>query len=190
MRRLTLLFIFIFSFLISVIGLSKASVSNAIYWSKYTDFCVISTQLETESSKEKIFLTLSYHQKFPFYLNESVTGGRDVIIDPRLRVVYSDEYLENVKKTNPFLIRRWNYYLDNSFFLISVPEEKKIGFPEIVIEDIDNINIYKLERTQSMTRDFKKRTFYRIAGSELVIVFYSGEEFNIALNKHLKRNPK
>lgn len=112
-----------------------------------------------------------------------------VEIDERLTTVYEKEYLENLQIQNPVLLQRWSFYLDNAFYIVDFPQEKgNPDYPMIEIADLDNINIFLLERNQKMERDFDKSTKYKIKGTNKVLVYYSGKEFNQKLNKFLGRN--
>ncbi|MCP3929290.1 MAG: hypothetical protein GY705_09345 [Bacteroidetes bacterium] len=109
-------------------------------------------------------------------------------IDNRLYEVYSENYLQRLQDENPFLIQRWNYYLDHAWYIIEYPNEKKdAGYPSIHISNLDDFNIILLEKENRLERDFKKRKIYKIETTNKVLVFYSGEEFNKKLNKHLGR---
>lgn len=111
--------------------------------------------------------------------------------DARLYDVFSAGYITQVQENNPFLIQRWNYYLNHAFEIVEVKnEEKKANLPVVKIKDTDNVNILLLEQKQGLTRDFKKRMYYRIAKSDKVLYYYSGEQFNKNLNKHLARKSK
>ena len=112
----------------------------------------------------------------------------DVIqADERLNEVYAEAYLERLKTANPFLIQRWNFYLDNAFFVAENPADKEATYPTIEVKDLENINILLIEKEQKIHHDFKARTYYQIAGTNKMLVYHSGEEFRDALNKHLGR---
>lgn len=114
-----------------------------------------------------------------------------VEIDERLFEVYEEDYLHKLQETQPTIIQRWNFYLDNAYYIVTYPEEKgRANFPEIVIEDLSDFNILKLERTFGMTRDFESETAYAIAGTDKVLAYYSGKKFVQKLNEHLGRSPR
>lgn len=105
--------------------------------------------------------------------------------DARLMEVYAQDYLTQLQTDNPFLIQRWNFYLDNAY---TVSENFKNGdYPFIQIDDLNNINILLLEKEQKLTHDFKAKTCYRIAGTNKVLIYRSGSEFAADLNAHLGR---
>ncbi len=109
-------------------------------------------------------------------------------IDSRLYQVYDSLYLTNVKAGNPFLIQRMNFYLDNSWYLTTLPAQKMApNMPAIQIKDLDNINIMALEKERQIVRDWDQIKVYRIENRERVLVLRSGQECAELLNEHLKR---
>ncbi|MFK7770822.1 MAG: hypothetical protein AB8F94_01740 [Saprospiraceae bacterium] len=118
-------------------------------------------------------------------------SSETVEIDDRLLEVYDKEYLEDLKIQNPVLLQRWSFYLDNAFYMVDFPKEKgNPDYPTIEVADLDNMNIFLLEKNQKMTRDFDKPTKYKIKGTNKILVYYSGKEFNQKLNNFLGRNYK
>lgn len=128
------------------------------------------------------FSLLSFSQK---------KSSEIVEVDERLTAVYGKEYLTNLQNQNPVLLQRWSFYLDNAFYIVDFPTDKGTpDYPTIEITDIDNMNIFLLEKNQKLTREFDKPTKYKIKGTNKVLVYYSGKEFNQKLNKYLGRNYK
>lgn len=114
--------------------------------------------------------------------------SKDVQIDERLYEVFEKEHLTNLQTKNPFLLKRWAYYLDHSFYISDYPRAKgNPEYPEVKINDLENINILLLEKKQSLNRDFDKQMVYKINGTNKVLVYLSGKEFNEKLNVHLGR---
>ncbi len=115
-------------------------------------------------------------------------SSETVEIDERLTEVYDIEYLTKLKTENPFLLQRWSFYLDNAYYIMDFPMEKgNPDYPTIEVADLSNINILLLEKSQKMTRDFDKLTKYKIKGTNKILVYYSGKEFNQKLNKFIGR---
>ncbi len=109
-------------------------------------------------------------------------------IDTRLYDVYDTYYLTSLQKDNPFLLKRWSFYLDNSYYITTYPSEKGTpNYPLVKIENLKDFNILLVEKNQKLTRNFDKQTVYQIKGTDQVLVYYSGKEFNQKLNKHLGR---
>ncbi len=112
-------------------------------------------------------------------------------VDERLYNVFSESYIEDVKSTNPVLLLRWNFYLDNAFYITTFPNEKGTpDYPVITIPDLNNINILALEKEQSLSRDWNKQSVYQIAGTNEVLVYYSGKKFSALFNKHRSKKSK
>lgn len=107
--------------------------------------------------------------------------------DARLLEVYEESYLTGLQKNNPFLLQRWNFYLNNAYMLGEVAPSKNATYPIVYVDDLTNINILLLEKEQKLAHDFKARTYYQIAGTNKLLIYRSGEEFRDALNKHLGR---
>ena len=108
--------------------------------------------------------------------------------DERLSEVFDQEYLTNLETQNPVLLQRWSFYLDNSYYIVDFPKTKgNPDYPTIEIADIDNFNIFLLEKKQPMPRDFEKSMKYKIKGTNQILVYYSGKEFNQKFNEFLGR---
>jgi len=131
-----------------------------------------------------IFLLLTFS-----VLSIAQNKTKEVItVDERLHEVYDQAYLTALQKNNPFLLERWSFYLDHAFYITEYPSQKgRPDYPTIEIDDLEDFNILLLEKNQSITRDFDKRTVYKIKDSNKILVYYSGKKFNQKLNKHLKR---
>ena len=108
-------------------------------------------------------------------------------IDSRLYEAFDSLYLENVKTGNPFLLHRWNFYLDHSWYSTVFPPEKmKADYPRVRIDDLSNINIFLLEGELKLRRDWNQPMVYKIENSEKFLIFRSGQEFTDLLKKYLK----
>lgn len=129
-----------------------------------------------------ILLTISI---LSFAQNKS---SETVEIDERLAAVYDIAYLTSLQTQNPFLLQRWSFYLDNAYYITDFPTEKgDPDYPIIEVADLNNINILLLEKSQKMTRDFDQLVKYKIKGTNQVLVYYSGKEFNQKLNEFIGR---
>ena len=110
-------------------------------------------------------------------------------IDDRLLAVYDANYLERLQTSNPFLLQRWNFYLENAWFIADLPEEKRTDQDQsIVISDLEQINILLLEKELGLKRDWDQYKMYPIEGTDKMLVYYPGKTFNEELNKHLGRS--
>ena len=118
----------------------------------------------------------------------SQTNTGPISIDDRLTEVFDLEYLNTLQDQSPTTIIRWNFYLDNSWYITELPEKKEVSdLPEVIISDLGKLNILLLEKEQGLTRDWTKRIKYKIKNTNKVLVYYSGKEFNRTLNQHLGR---
>lgn len=107
----------------------------------------------------------------------SAQNVNEIEPDSRLKEVFEDDYLANLTKTNPFLIERWNYYLDHSFYVTDFSNEKGVSYESITIPDFNNINIFLLEKQYNMERHHDLPSVYLIEGTQKALIYYSGEEF-------------
>lgn len=114
--------------------------------------------------------------------------AENISIDDRLYQVFDRNYLENLKTTNPFLIQRWNYYLDNAWSIKDLPEEKQSSVNQTVtIPNLETINILLLEKQFDLKPDWQKFNFYKIEGTNKMLVYLPGKDFVNRLNEHLGR---
>lgn len=111
-----------------------------------------------------------------------------ISIDDRLYDVYDQEYLENVKQNNPFLIQYWNYYLDHAWSIEPLPAEKQSSVQQTIeIPEVEKINILLLEKTLDIHPDRQTYKMYRIKDTGKMLVYLPGKVFVANLNKHLGR---
>jgi hypothetical protein len=108
-----------------------------------------------------------------------------VVPDVRLYEVYERDYVKGLVNENPFLIKRWNYYLDNSFIITDAVAEKEKDYPSVTILDLRNINILLIEKEQHLQRNWDVPTIYKIRGTDKILVYHAGKDFAEALKKHL-----
>jgi hypothetical protein len=125
----------------------------------------------------------------PFCLvAQAQPAAPSVKIDPRLYDVYEKDELESIQKDEPFFIKRWNFYLDNAFFISDSPLSKDgsdEGYPSVNIPDLANINILKLEKEQNLKHDFMTETIYKITGTKKYLAYYAGRHFVEKFKEHL-----
>jgi len=109
--------------------------------------------------------------------------------DPRLYEVFDSAYLSRLATENPTLLQRWNYYLDNAFVISDFPEKKgdMSRYPAVQIPDTAHLNILALEKRQHLARNWDAPVFYRIEGTDQVLMYFSGKEFNRKFRRWLSR---
>ena len=112
-------------------------------------------------------------------------------IDRRLYAAYDKAYVDDVAKNDAFLLKRWTFYLDHAFFIsessLSKNEELE-SYPSVKIDDLEHINILKLEQEQPLKRDYYAETIYKIEGTNKYLVYYSGRDFIQKLNDYLSKD--
>lgn len=112
-----------------------------------------------------------------------------VEIDARLFEVFDADYLARLRDEQPALLLRWNFYLDNAFTISDLPAEKGDAgaWPVVRVTDPARINILLLEKEQGLRRDWDKPVYYRIAGSQKVLMYWPGREFNRRFQQWLSK---
>jgi len=110
--------------------------------------------------------------------------------DARLYAVFDSAYLQNIRRDNPALLLRWNFYLDNAFIISDFPAEKGnvSQYPAVKISDLRDLNILLLEKEQPLARDWQKPVFYHIEGTNKVLMYFSGKDFNRKFREWLAWN--
>ncbi len=110
--------------------------------------------------------------------------------DSRLIDYLGKEKVNFIQKNNPELIRYYNFFLDNVYYLEKLPAEKftnsnikTIELPLINGEvDTQKLNVLKLE----IQRKFDSPTYFKLKGRNEVIVFLSEKDFMKKYNKYRK----
>ncbi len=131
--------------------------------------------------KKWLLLSFSFLSFFSIAQNAMET----VVPDERLYEVYESAYVDDLMKENPFLIKRWNFYLDHAFLIADEIPEKKNDYPIVTISDINQINILLLEKEQKLQRDWDKPMIYKIRDTDKILVYHAGKDFTKSLKKHL-----
>lgn len=106
--------------------------------------------------------------------------------DPRLLEVFEKDYLNSVQTNNPILIKRWTFYLDNSFYLADFDLKKfSKTLPSINIKDLGKINILKIEKEQSIQKDWNLPKAFKIKNTQKLLVYHASKEFNKQFRQYL-----
>jgi len=118
-----------------------------------------------------------------------VVPAAAVIPDPRLYAAFDSAYIESLRRDNPTLLLRWNFYMDNAFVISDFPPQKGdiAQYPTVQIADVANMNILVLEKNQRLVHDWQKPVFYRINNSGQVLMYHPGKEFNRKFREHIAR---
>lgn len=111
-------------------------------------------------------------------------------IDARLYEAYDKTYVDKVAQDDPFLLKRWTYYLDHAYYVTDAIVSKDgvpTNYPSVSVSDLAHLNILKLETEQKLTRDYYVETIYKIKGTDKFLVYHSGRNFIESLNEYLKK---
>lgn len=119
-----------------------------------------------------------------------------VIPDARIYEIYSEERVQTLVDNKPEIIRYWNYFLDHSYLVEDIPDEKTYNYPDLK-------SVAKLDRTSNLAFDVSveeaslnvllfdpkipqdKSIIYRLGDTGKIIVFFSKKEFQAAYNATL-----
>lgn len=119
-----------------------------------------------------------------------------VVPDSRLLSNNSKQQLELIQENNPVVILYMNFYLDNSYYITSLPMDKTSNLEDISIiknkESGQTIDIEFLSKNSSEFNinnyDFKryhnKPSYYKIGKTGKVFVIRSGDQINMMFNKY------
>ena len=113
-----------------------------------------------------------------------------IIPDSRVIDYLGKEKVSIIQKNNPELIRYYNFYLDNVYYLQKLPADKfkdnNMAELELPIKngevDTKEINVLKLE----VQRKFDTPTYFKVKGRDEVIVFLSEQDFMKKYNEYRK----
>lgn len=110
-------------------------------------------------------------------------------IEPDARVIeaYGKDYIDRLIVDNPFLIQRWNFYVDHAYYITEDIPEKGAKYEEVIIEDLEDFNILKLEKEQKLKRAWDVPVIYKIRSTNKLLVFHPGKLFNEKLRASLKQ---
>ena len=126
--------------------------------------------------------------------NNAASGAMPKAIQPDLRlgVSFDVEYLTNLRSKQPAVLERMNYFLDYSYELRDIPKEKlqSANLPIVRIADVSHINIYLLIREQSLKREWESPMYYRIEGTDRMLMLLSEKEFSRRFNEATGRTAK
>ena len=112
--------------------------------------------------------------------------------DTRLVDYLGAEKVAIIQKNNPSLIHYYNFFLDNSYNLETVPTDKlqDNDFEELELPlsegevDTQKLNVLKL----NIQRKYDENIYYKIKGSNQILVMLSEEQFIKKYNKYRKEN--
>lgn len=98
--------------------------------------------------------------------------------DARLLQMYDAEYLQRLATLQPDFLQRMNYYLDNSYNIVPQPEGKAAeSYATVNIAASETFNIFAFERDNKVSRDIASPKYFRIAGTNNLLMLLSENEF-------------
>ncbi len=101
--------------------------------------------------------------------------------DQRLLVKYDAEQIAQLQENDSRVLDYWTYYLDYSYEIVDIPSGKENNnFEEIKIKSMEKFNI--LDSKTKMDRTSPK--YYRIKGTNEMLVLLSGDDFTKKFNAH------
>lgn len=121
------------------------------------------------------------------YAQPSNTNNQPPQIDTRLYAAFDSTYLNQLKIDNPFLISYYNFYLDNGYEIIEISNNKQTTYPEVIINNVNDFNIWQIQQQQSLKRDYEQPTYYKIKNENKLLMLYAEKTFAQKLNQHLGR---
>ncbi len=112
-----------------------------------------------------------------------LTAWSQGAVDERLYEVFDADYLERLQTENPFLIKYYTFCLDNSYRIETLPSDKTTDLKEVIIPDLGNMNILKILGEQQLQRASDYDVFYKIKGTDKVLVVIAGKKILENLQK-------
>ncbi len=115
-------------------------------------------------------------------------------IKPDKRVIdyLGNEKIDIIKKNNPDLIHYYNFFLDNSYILSTVPTDKleDNNFQTLKLPlkngkvDTKKLNVLKL----NIKRSYEESIYFKVEGSQQVFIMLSEKKFVEKFNEYRKSN--
>lgn len=101
--------------------------------------------------------------------------------DERLLAKFNKEQITTLNTSNPEVIAYWTYFLDHAYSIEDVPAGKDVStLPEVKIKNTAKLNILELDVHMNRVVPM----YYRIKGSNQLLVMMSNEEFSEKFNVH------
>lgn len=111
-----------------------------------------------------------------------------IIPDSRLIDFLGAEKTAILEKNNPDLIRYYNFYLENSYILLVVPNDKLIenNFDEVALTltnglvDTKKLNVLLID----VQRKYEERIYFKVKDSNEILIFLSEKELMVKYNNY------
>lgn len=120
-----------------------------------------------------------------FFLGISLSVFSQGDFDKRLLARFSEQQIVELKAEHPDALAYWNYYLENSYEIIDLPNGKSADeFPEIKFKSASKFNILD----EKLTMDGMGKKYYQISGTNQILVLLSSKEFTKKFNESRANN--
>lgn len=122
---------------------------------------------------------------------------KQIVADPRIIEVFGQETVDFYLENNPTAIQYYNFFLENSFSIQEMPQEKmgdlqtipelkrkekfQSDFIDYTDKGLENLNIMKFD----LKIDQNVGPIYRLGNTNKIIVFLSGSEIQTKFNKYI-----
>jgi len=121
-----------------------------------------------------------------------LTSFVDIKPDQRLIDYLGSEKVSMLQQNNPSLIHYYNFFLDNSYDIQTVPADKLDGnnFTELELPlingevDTQKLNVLKL----NIQRKYDENLYFKIKGSDQIFIMLSEKIFVEKYNAYRKTN--
>ena len=133
------------------------------------------------------FLVVTILIIFSPFISVRAQNTSKIQVDARLRTVFDDNYIQNIQN-DTFWIKKWQFYLDNSFFISDASTDKSGNESiegMIEVADVNHINILALEKTYALKRDYYTYKAYKIKNTSQYLVYFPTRDYIEKLNNYL-----
>jgi len=121
-----------------------------------------------------------------------LTSFVEVKPDQRLIDYLGADKVSTLQKNNPSLIHYYNFFLDNSYSIETVPADKLSGNDFTVLDlplingevDTEKLNVLKL----NIQRKYEERSYFKIKDSDQLLIMLSEKAFMEKYNAYRKSN--
>lgn len=124
---------------------------------------------------------------FILFLGISVSAFSQADFDKRLLERFSEEQIQALTLEQSPALDYWNYYLDHGYEIVDVPTGKTTTasqFPEIKYKSKEKFNVLDL----GVSMDAKTKKYFKIRGSNQLLMLYSRDEFSQLFNEYRMNN--
>ncbi len=111
--------------------------------------------------------------------------------DSRILAYLGQQKTEQLQKANPDLIRYYNFFLDNSYTIAEVPQQKldENNLPELILPiknghvDTKKLNVLTL----NIKRHYDQAVYYKVKNTKEIFIMLSEKDFIKKYNEYRKK---